>query len=339
VELFTYSRATVIDDAIAEAGRASTAQHGAEVRFVAGGTTLIDLMKLDVERPRTVVDINKLPLQRIGTNDAGVLEIGALARNSVVADHPTVRREFAALSEALLSGASGQLRNMATTAGNLLQRTRCDYFRTVAAPCNKRVPGSGCSAIDGENRGLALLGTSDDCIATNPSDQNVALAAFDASIRTRGPRGERTIPIEEFFLLPGSTPQRENVLESGELIVAIDLPAVPAGTRSTYTKLRDRASYQFALASTAAVAVVEHGVFADVRIALGGIATVPWRARAAERSLVGKPPSREGFVAAADIALRDALPRSENGFKVELARRAIVHSLSRISSPTPQDHA
>src|ERR1700710_2720167 len=240
---FTFDRAATVEQAVQAGSRSVTAQQGAGVRFVAGGTTLIDLMKLNGERPRQIVDINGLPLDRIETLPGGGLKIGALVRNSALAHDPTVMRDYAVLSQALLSGASPQLRNMATTSGNLLQRTRCVYFRDTAHACNKREPGTGCSAIDGHNRMLAILGTSKDCIASNPSDQNVALTALEATIQLQGPKGNRSIPIHDFYLVPGSTPDRETVLEPGDLIVSVTLPALQAGTRSHYLKLRDRAAY------------------------------------------------------------------------------------------------
>src|SRR5580704_9197104 len=253
MDSFTFTQPTTIDQAVQAASKSSTAQQGAQVRFVAGGTTLIDLMKLNVERPREIVDINGLPLGRIEPSPTGGLVIGALARNSDVAHDPTVLRNYPVLSQALLSGASPQLRNMATTAGNLLQRTRCVYFRDIVHPCNKREAGTGCSAIDGHNRMLAILGTSKDCIASNPSDQNVALTALEATIQIEGPKGKRSVPIHDFYLVPGSTPNRENVLEPGEIITSVTLPPPLPGTNSTYLKLRDRAAYEFALVSAAIV--------------------------------------------------------------------------------------
>ena len=291
---FTFSRAATLEEALAESSDGAT--------FVAGGTTLIDLMKLDVEVPAKVVDINHLPLTGI----------------------------------TLTSGASPQLRNMASTGGNLLQRTRCLYFRDPAYACNKRAPGSGCSAIDGFNRNLAILGTSEHCIATNPSDQNVALTALEATVQMRGSNGERTVPISDFFLLPGATPERETVLEPGELITSVTLPPPPAGARSTYLKLRDRASYEFALASAAVVAVVAGGSFERVRIALGGVGTKPWRNRDAETALEGKPATSENFALAAQIILRDATPASQNAFKIELAKRCIVHALTLVTTDGTQ---
>lgn len=328
MEPFAFARARSLDEAIAAAARATTAQQGAEVRFVAGGTTLVDLMKLQVERPQHVVDINHLPLDQVEPQPGGGLKIGALVRNADLARHPAVVRDYPVLSQALLAGASGQLRNMATTGGNLLQRTRCVYFRDVRMPCNKREPGSGCSAIDGFNRTLAILGTSEHCIATNPSDMNVALTALEATIHVRGPKGERQVPIGEFFLLPGDTPQRETVLQPGDLITHVTLPAPHAGARSHYLKLRDRASYEFALASAAVVLASDAGRITHARVALGGVGTKPWRSPEAEHALIGHPATRDTFAAAADAALRGARPRSQNAFKVELARRCLTHALT-----------
>src|SRR6184192_3689655 len=275
--------------AVATAARAKTAQQGADVRFVAGGTTLLDLMKLNVETPARVLDINRLPLDKIEATPDGGLKIGATARNSDLANHPTVRRDYAVLSQAILNGASAQLRNMATTAGNLLQRTRCVYFRDTAMPCNKRDPGSGCPAITGFNRSLAILGTSEHCIASNPSDMCVAMAALEATIHVQGPKGSRAIPFGEFHLLPGDTPQRETVLEAGDLITHVTLPAPIKGSKQLYLKLRDRASYEFALASAAVVITVAGGSVSRARIALGGVGTKPWRSQEAEAVLVGQP--------------------------------------------------
>jgi xanthine dehydrogenase YagS FAD-binding subunit len=328
MQTFEYSRPTTLDQAVQSAARSNTAQQYADVRFVAGGTTLIDLMKLDVERPNQLVDINGLPVDQIQSAPGGGLVIGALARNATVAHHPTVQRDYPVLSEALLSGASPQLRNMATTAGNLLQRTRCPYFRDTAHACNKREPGTGCSAIGGHNRMLAILGTSKDCIASNPSDQNVALTALEATIQVQGPKGNRSIPIGEFYLKPGTTPNRENVLEPGDLIVSVTLPALEPGTRSHYLKLRDRAAYEFALSSAAVVVNVRGGKIDRVRVALGGVGTVPWRSHEAEHALEGHTADPAIFRKAAEAALKDAQPASENGFKVELAKRCIVRALT-----------
>jgi xanthine dehydrogenase YagS FAD-binding subunit len=303
------------------------------VRFVAGGTTLIDLMKLTVERPKEIVDINGLALDRIESTPSGGLVIGALARNADVAHHPTVQRDYAVLSQALLSGASPQLRNMATTGGNLLQRTRCVYFRDTAHACNKREPGTGCSAIDGHNRMLAILGTSKDCIATNPSDQNVALTALEATIQIQGPKGRRSVPINTFYLLPGSTPQRETVLEPGDIITSVTLPAPAPGTRSLYLKLRDRAAYEFALASAAIVIKVDGGKIHHARVALGGVGTRPWRSLEAEAELQGHAVDAATFRKAAEAALKNAHPASENAFKVELSKRCLVRALTMSVKP------
>jgi xanthine dehydrogenase YagS FAD-binding subunit len=324
---FEFERATDSEAAVATAAQAKTAQQGADVRFIAGGTTLLDLMKLNVETPARVVDINRLPLDSIEATPDGGLKIGATVRNSDLANHPTVKRDYAVLSQAILSGASAQLRNMATTAGNLVQRTRCVYFRDTAMPCNKREPGTGCPAITGANRMLAILGTSEHCIATNPSDMCVAMAALEATIHVQGPNGARAIPIRDFHLLPGSTPDRETVLEPGDLITHVTLPPPVAGSRQVYLKLRDRASYEFALASAAVVLTVAGGKVTRARIALGGVGTKPWRSPEAEAALVGQPVNQTSFRNAAEAALRDARPQSENGFKIELAKRCLTHAL------------
>jgi xanthine dehydrogenase YagS FAD-binding subunit len=317
---FTFARAQSVAEAVRGAGD--------DVRFLAGGTTLIDLMKLDVERPAGVIDINALPLAAVAATPQGGLRIGALARNSDVARDPLVARDYPMLSQALLAGASPQLRNMATTAGNLLQRTRCVYFRDPAMPCNKRVPGSGCPAVGGFNRNLAILGTSEQCIASNPSDQNVALAALEATVQIAGPDGDRSVPIGDFYVLPGETPQRETLLGRGELVTSVTLPPPAAGAKSVYLKLRDRASYEFALASAGVVATVRGGTIVRVRVAMGGIGTRPWRDLDVEAALEGGPAAREKFMDAARVLLRDARPQSQNGFKVELARRCLVRALS-----------
>lgn len=313
--------------AIAAAAHAKTAQQGADIRFMAGGTTLIDLMKLNVETPARVLDINRFPLDQIETTSDGGLRIGATVRNSDLANHPVVQRDYSVLSQAILAGASAQLRNMATTAGNLLQRTRCVYFRDTAMPCNKREPGSGCPAITGFNRTLAILGASNHCIATNPSDMCVAMAALEATIHIQGARGTRSIPIADFHLLPGSTPERETVLEPGDLITHVTLPPPVAGSSQVYLKLRDRASYEFALGSAAVVINVTGGKVDRVRVALGGVGTKPWRATEAESVLVGQTADAANFRKAAAAALRDAKPQSENGFKIELAKRCLTHAL------------
>jgi len=323
---FTFSRARSIADALRRSRN--------NVRFLAGGTTLVDLMKLDVERPAEVVDINALPLAELTRTPDGGLSIGALARNSDVANHPDVVRDYPLLAQALRSGASVQLRNMASTGGNLLQRTRCVYFRDPATACNKRSPGSGCAAIGGFNRNLAILGTSASCIATNPSDQNVALAALEATVHLTGSNGDHSVPIDAFYLLPGETPERETVLQPGELVTSVTLPPPAAGSRSIYLKLRDRASYEFALASAAVVATVHDGMIRRVRIAMGGVGTKPWRNLDVETALPGQPATHERFTEAARILLSDARPQSENGFKVELAKRCLVHALSLATAVT-----
>jgi xanthine dehydrogenase YagS FAD-binding subunit len=286
-------------------------------------------MKLNVERPVHVIDINGLPLDKIEQLPDGGLKIGATVRNSDLAQDSIVRRNYAVLSQAVLAGASAQLRNMATTGGNLLQRTRCVYFRDTSMPCNKREPGTGCSAIGGANRTLAILGTSEHCIATNPSDMNVALAALETTIHVQGVKGVRSIPFTDFHVLPGNTPQRETVLEPGDLITHVTLAPPSPGSRSFYLKLRDRASYEFALASAAVVITVADGKVARARMALGGVGTKPWRSTEAEALLTGQPVGDSAFRRAAEAALRDAKPQSQNGFKVELAKRCIVYALKQ----------
>jgi len=313
--------------AIANAARAKTAQHGADVRFIAGGTTLIDLMKLNVETPGRLLDINRLPLDKIEATPDGGLKIGATVRNSELAHNSNVMRDYPVLSQALLAGASAQLRNMATTAGNLLQRTRCAYFRDAAMPCNKRDPGTGCPAITGSNRTMAVLGTSEHCIATNPSDMCVAMAALEATIHIKGPNSERAVPFGEFHVLPGSTPHRETVLEPGDLITYVTLPPPMSGSKQVYLKLRDRASYEFALASAAVVISLSGGKISDARIALGGVGTKPWRSPEAEAALVGHAPDAATFRKAAEAAMHNAKPQSENAYKVELSRRCLAHAL------------
>ncbi len=324
---FVFNRARDSAAAIKLAAQANTAQQGADIRFVAGGTTLVDLMKLNVETPARLIDINRLPLARIEATPDGGLRIGATVRNSELAYHAAVQRDYAVLSQAILSGASAQLRNMATTAGNLLQRTRCVYFRDTAMACNKREPGTGCPAITGANRMLAILGTSESCIATNPSDMCVALTALEATVYVQGPKGARSVPVGEFHLLPGSTPQRETVLEPGDLITHVTLPPPIAGSKQVYLKLRDRTSYEFALASAAIVLTVTGGRVTRVRVALGGVGTKPWRSPEAEAALTGQVADAGSFRRAAEAALRDAKPQSENGFKVELAKRCLTYAL------------
>jgi xanthine dehydrogenase YagS FAD-binding subunit len=331
VKIFQLRRVDDNSEAIASAAKAKTAQQGADIRFIAGGTTLIDLMKLNVEQPQNVVDINRLPLDKIEALPDSGLTIGATVRNSYLAHHPLVKKNYPVLSEAILNGATAQIRNMATTAGNLLQRTRCMYFRDTAMPCNKREPGKGCAAIGGANRNLAILGTSEHCIATNPSDMCVAMAALEAVIHVQGPKGERAIPIADFHLLPGNTPQRETVLEPGDLITHVTLPPPAPGSRSFYLKLRDRASYEFALASAAVVVTTSGGKITRARVALGGVGTKPWRSPEAEAELTNQSATDDVFRKAAETALRDAKPQSQNGFKVELAKRCLVHALKTVT--------
>ena len=324
---FEFTRPENAAAAITAAATARTAQQGADIRFVAGGTTLIDLMKLEVETPDRVLDINRLPFDKIEELPDGGLKIGATVRNSDLANDARVKRDYAVLSQAILAGASAQLRNMATTAGNLLQRTRCVYFRDTAMRCNKREPGSGCPAITGANRELAVLGTSDQCIATNPSDMCVAMAVLEAVIHVTGPGGTRAIAFGDFHLLPGNTPDRETVLEPGDLITHVTLPPPRTGSRQVYLKLRDRASYEFALASAAVVMNLNGGTIDYVRVALGGVGTKPWRSPEAEAVLSGAAANSGVFRQAAEAALRDAQPQSENKFKIELAKRCLTHAL------------
>jgi xanthine dehydrogenase YagS FAD-binding subunit len=324
MQAFQYKKAHDVTNAL-------TAASASHAKFVAGGTTLIDLMKLNVERPETLVDINSLALDKIEKLPGGGLRIGAMVRNSDLAHEAAVQSQYAVLSQALLSGASPQLRNMATTGGNLLQRTRCYYFRDTAYGCNKREPGSGCSAIDGYHRIHAILGASEHCIATHPSDMAVAMMALEAIVHIRGSKGERVVPLDQFYFVPGTTPNRENVLQAGELITHVTLPALASGTRSFYLKRRDRASYEFALASAAVVAKIEGGKLQRVRIALGGIGTKAWRSKEAEQALEGLEPSEESFRGAADAALRDAKPLHDNAFKVELAKRTLTRALKVVT--------
>jgi xanthine dehydrogenase YagS FAD-binding subunit len=328
MEEFTFVSSQSQSQAIRAAAASPTAQLGATVRFVAGGTNLVDLMKLNVERPRQVIDINALGMNSIETLPHGELRLGALTRNADVAHHPVVQRDYAVLSQAILSGASPQIRNMATTGGNLVQRTRCVYFRDTAHRCNKREPGSGCDAMDGYNRMQAILGTSEQCIGLNPSDQNVALMALEATIQITGTSRVRSVPIGEFYRLPGTTPHIETVLEPGDLITSVTLPRPEPGTKSLYLKLRDRSAYEFALASAAVVLGTDGGTIRHVRVALGGVGTIPWRSHEAEAELIGKPADEVHFRQAAEAALRDAKPRSGNAFKVELTKRCIVHTLA-----------
>jgi xanthine dehydrogenase YagS FAD-binding subunit len=318
---FRYERARDASSAIALLAQAPNGV------FLAGGTNLVDHLRLGVRQPDLLIDITHLPYDRIEPLPDGGVRIGALVRNSDLAADRTIRARYPVLAQALLDGASGQLRNLATTGGNLLQRTRCVYFQDVSKPCNKRVPGSGCSAREGYHRELAILGASEACIATHPSDFAVALAALDAVVRVLGPRGERTIPLVDFYRLPGDEPQRDTVLEQGDLITAVDLPPLAFAAHSRYRKVRDRASYAFALVSVAAALDVAGGTVRDVRLALGGVAPKPWRAWKAEAALRGAPATEEAFRRAAEAELADATPLPGNAFKVPLARNTMVRTL------------
>src|SRR5713226_399672 len=318
---FRYERASDASTAVAMLAQVPT---GA---FLGGGTNLVDLMKLGVAQPELLIDISHLPYNRVELLSDGSVRIGAAVRNSELAADRTIRARYPVLAQALLAGASGQLRNLATTGGNLLQRTRCVYFQDVAKPCNKRLPGSSCPAREGYHRDLAILGASEACIATHPSDMAVAMVALDAVVRVLGPKGERTIPLVNFHRLPGDEPQRDTVLEHGELITAVDLPPLAFATRSHYRKVRDRASYAFALVSVAAAVDVADGIVRDARIAFGGVAHAPWRATKAEAVLRGAPATEEVFRRAAEAELADAQPLRDNAFKVPLARNTLVRTL------------
>jgi xanthine dehydrogenase YagS FAD-binding subunit len=326
---FGYSRASDAQQAVS--GIAAKPQ----AKFLGGGTNLIDLMKMGVETPAQLIDITRLPLAQVEELPGGKgVRIGALARNSDVADHPLIQQRYPVLSQAFLAGASPQLRNMATVGGNLMQRTRCYYFYDPAFPaCNKRNPGSGCGALGGYNRIHAILGQSDQCIATNPSDMNVALAALDAVVRVQGPKGEREIPFADFHRLPGTTPNVDTNLQPDELITAVDLPALSFAPRSHYLKVRDRASYAFAIVSVAAILDLRpDGTINGARIALGGVAHKPWRAFEAEKKLIGQKKDEKSFRAAAEAALIGAKGYKDNSFKIELAKRSIVRALSTVSA-------
>ena len=323
---FSFAKATSADDAV----RFGTV---AQAKYLGGGTNLVDLMRETIEQPASLVDVTGLA-SAIEEGDGGLV-IGAAARNTAVAEHRIIRERYPVLARAILAGASAQIRNMATVGGNLLQRTRCTYFYDVeGSRCNKRQPGLGCDAIDGFNRIHAILGASPACIATHPSDMCVALSALDAIVHLKGPAGVRTVPMVEFHRLPGDTPDIDTVLQPGELIIAVELPPMASGTRSTYRKVRDRASYAFALVSVAAALDLDGDTVKDVRIALGGVAQKPWRAQKAEAVLRGGPASEAAFQAAAEAELADATPLSGNGFKIELARRVIVAVLTDLKGET-----
>jgi xanthine dehydrogenase YagS FAD-binding subunit len=321
---FKFTRVTDTRAAVSEA------MAGSGSKFLAGGTNIIDLMKLYVESPKQLIDINSLNLKKIDLLPNGNVLIGALVKNSDLAYHPVIMKRYPVLSEALLSGASAQLRNAASTGGNLMQRVRCPYFYDTAFPCNKREPGSGCSAITGYNRDHAILGTSDHCIAFHPSDMCVAMAALGATIHVEGPKNKRSIPFADFHLLPGQTPHLEHNLKTGELITGIELPAMTYATRSHYLKARDRASYQFALASAAVILDIQGGIIKNARIALGGVGTKPWRSIPAEQALIGKTAGNAAYQAAAAAALLGAKAYKDNGFKIELAKRTLVQALNKV---------
>lgn len=318
-----YERAANVDDALRLAQQPGT-------KFIGGGTNLLDLIKGGVEQPLRLVDLNRLALAEIAELPDGGVRIGALARNSDTADHPLIRQRYPLLAQALLAGASPQLRNMATVGGNLMQRTRCYYFYDTGFDmCNKRTPGSGCAARDGFNRIHAILGASEQCIAVNPSDMSVALAALDAVVRVRGPQGERRIAFTDFHRLPGETPQQDTNLGAGELITVIDLPPSPFAEHAHYLKVRDRASYAFALVSVAAALDLRGGAVRNARVVLGGVAHKPWRSIDAENALIGKPLNAASLQDAAAVALHGARPYRHNAFKVELARRALIRALQK----------
>jgi xanthine dehydrogenase YagS FAD-binding subunit len=330
---FDYARAADVAGAV----QAISAAPGA--KFIAGGTNLLDLMKEDVERPRRLIDISRLALNGVEETAEGGLRIGALTPNSDLAYHPLIEKRYPVLSSALLAGASAQLRNMASTGGNLLQRTRCYYFYDVATPCNKRSPGSGCPAIHGLNRIHAILGASEACVATHPSDMCVALAALEATVIAQGAGGMRRIAFRNFHRLPGDAPERDTTLAPDELVTAIELPAKGFSETYTYLKIRDRLSYAFALVSVAAVLDIGGGVIREARVALGGVAHKPWRDEAAEEALTGQAPGEAVFRQAADILLRNAKGLQHNSFKIELARRAIPRALNQAANATPQSQA
>ncbi|MGV3614204.1 MAG: FAD binding domain-containing protein [Fimbriimonas sp.] len=315
------------------AGAVALVEPVADARYLGGGTNLLDLMKEGITGASRIVDLTALPLTQIVEHEGGV-RIGALAKNADTAEHPLIRSRYPLLAQAILAGASAQIRNMATDGGNLLQRTRCEYFYDTAMPCNKRMPGSGCGAREGLNRSHAIFGWSEKCVAVHPSDMCVALAALDAVVRVRGKAGERSIPFLEFHRLPGDEPHRDNVLQHGDLIVAIDLPKSPFSGRSHYLKVRDRASYAFALVSVATGIEVKGGKVAQARIAMGGVAHKPWRAQKAESFLVGKSPTEANFLLAAEAEMKEAKPLAHNAFKVEMGKRAIVRALIRANGGT-----
>jgi xanthine dehydrogenase YagS FAD-binding subunit len=330
---FQYARATDVADALRQIAADPAA------KFIAGGTNLVDLMKYDVERPPRLIDITRLPLRTVEETADGGVRIGALVPNSDLAYHPLIEQRYPLLASSILAGASQQLRNMASTGGNLLQRTRCLYFYDTATPCNKREPGSGCSAIRGVNRINAILGTSEACIATHPSDMCVALAALEARVHVAGPSGDRAIAFADFHRLPGDTPQLDNNLQPNEIVTAIELPAQGFAKNYSYLKIRDRLSYAFALVSVAAALDLDGGRIKEARLALGGVAHKPWRKSEAEAALRGQSADAATFAKAADLLLRDAKGFSHNAFKIDLARRAVVRTLTQAAKGTPQSQS
>ncbi|WP_320780517.1 xanthine dehydrogenase family protein subunit M [Streptomyces sp. CRN 30] len=324
---FGYQRASDVSGAVA------LLDADPDARFLGGGTNLVDLMKTGVERPARLVDVTALPLDRIEPTDDGGLRIGATVTNSDLAAHPLVRHHYPALTQAVLAGASGQLRNMATVGGNLLQRTRCAYFTDVTGPCNKRAPGSGCPAVEGQHHNHAILGASEHCVAVHPSDMGVALTAFDAVVSYETADGPGEVPLADFYLPVGDTPHRETALPPGALITGVALPPAPVAAHSRYRKVRERASYAFAIGSVAAALDVRDGVVHDARLALGAVASRPWRARAAEQVLTGASADAATFDAAADLELAAARPLPRNGYKVTLMRNLIVAVLSELAEP------
>jgi xanthine dehydrogenase YagS FAD-binding subunit len=327
---FEYARAADVADAV------RWATSDPQAKFIAGGTNLLDLMKENVERPPRLIDITRLPLNAVEETASGRLKIGALVPNTDLADHPLVEQRYPLLALAIRSGASQQLRNMASTGGNLMQRTRCMYFYDTVTPCNKREPGSGCSAIGGINKQHAILGASEACIATHPSDMCVALAALDAMVHVQGPAGVRAIAFTDFHRLPGRAPERDNNLQHGEIITAVELPAKGFARHYTYLKLRERLSYAFALVSVAAALEMESGTITEARLALGGVAHKPWRDPSAEALLNGRAATAANFEKAADMLLREAKGYGHNDFKIPLARKAIVRALTQAARGTPQ---
>ena len=327
---FEYARATDVADAVRQLA------HNPAAKFVAGGTNLIDLMKMEVERPTKVIDINRLPLKQVEATAVGGLRVGALVRNTDLAYDPLIEQRYPVLASAIMAGASQQLRNMASTGGNLLQRTRCHYFYDTAMPCNKREPGSGCAAITGHNRMHAILGASEACIATHPSDMCVALAMLEAKVHVTGASGERVIPFADFHRLPGDTPQRDTNLDAGEIITAVELPPQGFATNYTYLKIRDRLSYAFALVSVAVGLELMGDTITQGRFALGGVAHKPWRDPNAEAALQGQPANATTFARAAQVLLKHAGGYEYNSFKIDLARRCIVRALTQAARGTPQ---